>query len=185
VFPRDLSERHSRAPISHNLLSVDTKRNTTDVPALQSGSSHSSPNPFHDQIFLKLRNRTYDYNHRAAQWASGVNLFAKADEFDIEVIQFVENFEKMPDRTGHPIKSPDKHNIETVSPSIGHQFIKPRPFRFRTGNLIAVFGEYLVSPQPGHLAQVIQLGFSVLIRRRYTGVNSGSFGFSSCGKYLR
>jgi len=63
---------------------------------------------------------------------SRVNIFAQANELDVEVAQFVEYFQEMANASRHPIERRNEHDVEAMSPSICQQLIEARAFRFRT-----------------------------------------------------
>jgi len=72
--------------------------------------------------------RQYDaltpaHYHRPTLRTSGVDIFAEANEFDAQMIEFVQDFEEMPHRSGHPIECPNEHPIEFVAPGISRQLI--------------------------------------------------------------
>ena len=132
VFLCNAGQRHSRVAIRDNLCPVDAERRSTDSSAFQLRSAHSCSNPFDDQTFLKLRNRTHNHDYRTAQRASRVNIFAQANELDVEVAQFVEYFQEMANASRHPIERRNEHDVEAMSPSICQQLIEARAFQFRT-----------------------------------------------------
>jgi hypothetical protein len=46
------------------------------------------------------------------------------------MVEFVEDFEEVPNRSGHPVESPDQDDIEAVLAGIGQQLIETRPLDF-------------------------------------------------------
>jgi hypothetical protein len=47
------------------------------------------------------------------------------------VIQFVEQFQEMPNASCHSIEGRDKYDIEAISSGIRHELVEARPLRFR------------------------------------------------------
>lgn len=66
------------------------------MAALQLGSPHTSPHPFHDQAAFQLSDDGDDDDEGAAHGAPGIELFAKADELYVQATELVEHFQEMP-----------------------------------------------------------------------------------------
>jgi hypothetical protein len=85
---------------------VDIERRTTYPPPFETYSPHSRTHPLEDQILFQFCDRSDDDDHRPAQSSAGVDVLSKTHELDANVAQFVENFEEMPNRSGHSIEQP-------------------------------------------------------------------------------
>ena len=83
------SQRHSRAAIRDDLLSVDVQSRSTDLPTLKLCPSHSTFYPLDDQTSFEFGNRSDDDDHGAAQGTGGVDVFAETDQPDIQMIEFI------------------------------------------------------------------------------------------------
>jgi hypothetical protein len=75
----------------------------------------------------------------------------------------------MPHRSSHPIESPHEHNVEFMTAGISQQLIQAGAFLLSTGNLVTVFVNDFIATLLGHLTQVIQLCFGMLVDRGDAG----------------
>ncbi len=66
-----------------------------DVPAFEPGSAHAGAHSLDDQVAFELGDRTDDDDDGPAQRAGRVDLFAEADELDIDAVQLVQDFEEV------------------------------------------------------------------------------------------
>ena len=133
------------------------------APAFELGPPHAGAHPLDDQTALQLRDRTDDDHDRPAQGPAGVDLFAEADELDVEPDQFVQHLEEVLHRPGDPIRGPDQNDIEDSAAGIPHHRVEPRPAGLRPADRIGVLLGDLVAPLLSHLVEVIELGFGVLV----------------------
>ena len=74
---------------------VEIERFPSDVPAFEFGPPHTCPHPLDDEAALEFSDCTDDDHNGPAEWAAGVDLFAEADELDIQTIQLVQHFEEV------------------------------------------------------------------------------------------
>ena len=104
---------------------------------------------------FQLRDGADDDDDRAAQRAGGVELFAKADELDIQAIEFIEHFEEVADAAGQPIAGPYQHNIELPAAGIGHHLVQTWPAGTCSGDAIGVALGDFVAALLGHLFEIV------------------------------
>jgi hypothetical protein len=164
VFLCNAGQGHPSEAVSNDFCTVNVERRTTNSSAFQFRSTHSSPDALDNERALQLGNRTDNHDYRTAQRASRVDIFAQADELDVEVAQFVEHFQEMADTPCHSIESSNEHDIEAMPPSIHQQLIEARSFRSGTGNNACVFVRNFVSALLCHFAEVVKLRLRMLVR---------------------
>jgi hypothetical protein len=111
----------------------------------------------------------------AADRAAGVNIFPEADELDVELIEFIEDFQEVPDRAGDAIERPDHDDIELAAASIGQEMIEPGALCLHPGDFVAVFLHDLETALRNEAAQIVQLGFKVLIGGGDTNIQGRAF----------
>ena len=70
-------------------------------------------------------------------------------------------------RPGDPVRSPDQDDIEPAAAGIGHHLIESWPPGLRAGDLVCVLGDDLVATLAGHLPEIVELRFRVLIEGRH------------------
>jgi hypothetical protein len=105
---------------------------------------------------------------------SGVDIFAQANELDVEMAQFVEHFQEMANASRHPIERGYKHDVEAMPPSISQQLIESRSLRSAPRNDVCVFVGNFISILFGHFAQVEQLCFKMLVSSAHACVSRGA-----------
>jgi hypothetical protein len=103
-------------------------------------------------------------------WAAGIDVLPEADELDVEMSQLVPNVEEVTNRAGDTIEGCDQHDIELAAPSIGHELVQIRPLGSRTSKAVGVLPDDLETALRGKPAQVIKLGFWMLIEGRDTKI---------------
>jgi hypothetical protein len=96
----------------------------------------------------------------------GVDLFAEADELSVQVAKLVQDLEEVLRGPGDPVTSPDQDDVEATAASIPHQAIQTGPARLRARDPVFVLFDDLISALLGHLAEIIELSFRMLIERR-------------------
>jgi hypothetical protein len=67
------------------------------------------------------------------------------------------------------------HEVEAMLLSIREHLIEPRSLRFAPRNYVAVLLHNCVPALFGHLAQVVELRFKMLVASAHASVNSSSF----------
>ena len=78
VSASDLSQAHAMLVIPQDGIEVQVER--------QAGAPHAGTNPLDDQVAFQFRDGADDDHYGAAQWSAGIDLFAEADELDVEPI---------------------------------------------------------------------------------------------------
>ena len=68
--------------------------------ALELGAPHTGAHPLDDQVALQLSDGADDDHHRPPQRSSGVDIFPEADQLNLYMIEFVQDFEKVSDGAG-------------------------------------------------------------------------------------
>jgi hypothetical protein len=131
--------------------------------ALKLGPPHARPDPLDDETPLKLGDDPDDHDDRPAQRAAGVDLLAERDELDVQPVQFVQDFEEVFSGPGDPVASPDQDDVEPAAAGIPHQAIETGPARFRAGDPVRELVYDLIAALLGHLAEIEELGFWMLI----------------------
>src|ERR1017187_7180857 len=134
----------------------------SDVPAFELGSPHASAHSLDDQAAFEFGDRADDYDDCPAQRAAGVDLFAEADELDVEPVQLVQNLEEVLSGPGDPVTSPDQNDIELAAAGITHHRVQSRPAGFRSADPVLVLFHDLIAPLRSHLMEVVHLSFRVL-----------------------
>jgi hypothetical protein len=104
----------------------------------------------------------------------GVDLFAEANELDIEPVQLIEHIEEVLHRPGDAIGSPDQDNIEMAAAAIVHHGIETWAFSFGSTDSVRILLDALIATLLSHLTEVVELGLGVLIERRDTHVKGGA-----------
>jgi len=174
VSPGDLAETLPAPAFSKDGITIESKRWTSDMLAIEPGAPHAGAHPLDDQAAFKFRDRTDDHDDGAAQRPAGVDLFAEADELDVQSVEFVEHFQEVPSRASDAITGPDQNNIEAAAAGVGHQLIESWPAGFRTGDPVRVLLHDLEATLGSQLAKVEELGFRVLVDGRDSHIQGGA-----------
>ena len=140
----DLRQRHPTASILHNLLPIYVEPCPADLTTLQSCPSHATFHALDDQTSFKLGNRSDDDDHGATQRAGGVDVFSETNEADVQMSEFVQDFEEMFYRTSHAVEGPNHHNVESPAPCIGHKLIETGALGFRPADGVGVLADDFV-----------------------------------------
>ena len=104
---------------------------------------------------------------------AGINIFPKADELDIIMVEFVEHFEEVPGGAGDPIEGPDQDDLELAAAGIGQQLIETRALCFRAADPVSVFVNDLETALRGQRAQIVHLGLRMLVQGGNAEVDGG------------
>ena len=83
---------------------VKLKRFSPDVTAFEPGPPHAGADPLDNQVALELGDGSDDDHHGSAQRPARVDLFAEADELDVQPVQFIEHFEEVLYRASDAIR---------------------------------------------------------------------------------
>jgi hypothetical protein len=159
----DLAETESASSISKDCLAIDVEWSAPDTPAFELRSPHAGTNTLDNKVTFELGDGSDDDHHRSAQWSTGVDVLAEADELDVEMGQLVEHFQEVPRRTGDTIEGPDQHDVEVTAAGIGEQPIETWTLRLGATDLVGIFLNDLEATLCGHRAQIMGLGLGMLI----------------------
>ena len=169
----DLAEAVASSPIAQHSSPIYIQWPPADVPTFEPGPAHTSADPLDDQIAFEFSDGADDDHDRAAQRAAGVEVLTKADELDLEVVEFVEHLQEVPNGPGDPVRGPDQHDLEPAAASIPKQLIEPRPTRLGPGDSVGVLANDLKTTLLSHGTEIVKLGLRVLIHCGDAHVNSG------------
>src|SRR5258707_7529554 len=101
----DLTQALAPSALLENGNPIDIECPSANMPSLQPGAAHACPHPLDDEIALEFGDCP-DYDHDGpAERAAGIKILPEADEFDIEVVEFVQHFEEVPHGSGDPVRS--------------------------------------------------------------------------------
>jgi hypothetical protein len=70
------------------------------------------------------------------------------------------------DRAGEAIERPDQQDVELVAPGVEQELIETRTLCLCPADLVGIFVDDLEATLRGEAAQIMQLGFRVLIECR-------------------
>jgi hypothetical protein len=93
----DLAQAASSLAVANDRAAIDVQWPAPDVAALELGAPHAGAHPLDNQIPFQLGDGADDDHHRPAQWSAGVDIFPEADELNLYMIEFVQNFEEVAD----------------------------------------------------------------------------------------
>src|ERR1700756_5169085 len=108
----DLADALPVLTIADDGCAIEIKRPASDVSTLELGAPHTGAHPLDDQVAFEFRDGADDDYDGSAQRPSGIELFAEADELDVEPVEFVEDLEEVLHRPGDSIGCPHQDNIE-------------------------------------------------------------------------
>ena len=162
VTLRQLAETLALSSIPQDADAIEVEWLATNVAAFELGAAHAGAHPLDDEIALQLGDGTDDHDDRPTQRAAGIDLFAEADEFDIEMIQLIQHLEEVFHRPGQPVRGPDQDHIEAAAAGVLHHFIETRASSFGTADLIGILCDDLIIALNSHLLEIVELGLRVL-----------------------
>lgn len=67
--------------------------------------------PLNNEFSLQLSNCADDHDDGSTERADGIDILAKADEFDVLVVEFVQSLQQTLHRSRHAIDRPDDHDV--------------------------------------------------------------------------
>jgi hypothetical protein len=88
-------EAQAGPAISNDRNTIDIKRSSADSAAIELGSAHASSDPLDNQGTFELSDRRDNHYDRASQRAVSVDRLTLGKELDAEVVQLVEDLEKV------------------------------------------------------------------------------------------
>ena len=105
---RELAETLSLSSIPQDADAIKVEWFTAYVPAFQLGAAHASAHPFDDEAAFEFCDGSDDHDDRPAQWPSGIELLSETDKLYMEMIEFVQHFEKVFHRSGQTVGGPNQ-----------------------------------------------------------------------------
>jgi hypothetical protein len=171
----DLAQTQAAFPAIQYPLTVNPQRRAPDLPSFHPRPPHTRLDSFDYGLPLDLRDCAHDDDHRPTERASGVDVLSQADKLDAEMIQFVEHFQEVADVSRYPVERGHEHNVKAAASRVRQKLVKSGPLRFRAANGVGVLADDLESPLRCQLPQVENLVFEMLVGRRNSGINRGSF----------
>jgi len=142
---------------------VQSQRFAPDVPAFELGASHAGAHPLDDQVALEFSDCPDNDDDRPAQWPSRIDLLSEADELDVEAVQLIQHVEEVFDGPGDAIGGSDQDDIELATPAVPHHGVETWPSGLRSADHVRVLFDDPIAALFGHLAEVVELGFRVLV----------------------
>ena len=174
IVPCDLAETLSALPVAEDSLAIQFQRRPAQLAALEPGAPHAGAHPLDDQRTFQFRDGADDDDDGAAQRAARVNLFAEADELDLQVIQLIQHLQEVGHRPGDAVEGPDQDHIEPAAAGIAQQLVQTGPPGLGAGYLVGVFLRDREAALGGELPEVQQLRLGVLVDRADSEVESGA-----------
>jgi len=171
----DLGQAHAALTIADYSIAVDVEGPAPDVSPLEFGAPHAGSHPLDDQVAFEFGDGADDDDERPAERTAGVDVLAEANELDLQMGEFIEHLEEVADRPCHAVERPDHHDIEPAATSVCQQLIEAGALCFRTADLVGVLVDDLEATLRGEAAQIVQLGFGVLIDSRHAHVKGRTF----------
>jgi len=96
----DLAQAASSLAVADDSAAIDVQSPAPDMLALELGAPHAGAHPLDDQVAFQLGDGTDNDHHRPPQWSAGVDIFPEADELNLYMIEFVQDFEEVADGVG-------------------------------------------------------------------------------------
>ena len=171
---RQLAETLALLAIPQDGVPIERERLPSDVPAFEFGAPHPGPYPLDDQVALELGDGPDDDHDSSAERSAGVDLFAEADELDVEPVQLIEHLQEVLDRPGDTIRSPYQDDVEASPAGIPHQGIESRTLGFGPTDPVGILLNDLIATLLGHLVQVVELGLGVLVEGGDSHIEGGA-----------
>ena len=171
---RELAKALTLAAVSQDADAIEIEWFAADMPALKLGAAHSGADAFDNEAAFQLGDDSDDYDDRPTQRTAGVYLLAKTYKLDVEMIQFIEYFEKVLHGTGQPIGSPNQDHVEAAAAGVLHHFIETRAPGFGTADLICILRDDLIIALGSHLLEIVELGLGVLVEGGHSQIEDGA-----------
>jgi len=131
VSPGDLAEALPVLAVPNDGFTVEIKRPSSDVSALELGAPHAGAHSFDDQVAFELCDGADDDDDGAVERAASIDMFAEADELALQSVEFVEHLEELSSRARH----------RTAKDGIDHHLIEPGAGSpFEVGKTAAAYG---------------------------------------------
>ena len=135
------------------------------MPSFELCSAHAGTHTFDNQIAFQLGNRTYDDEDGTAQRSGSIQVFPERDKLDVQMVEFVDGLEEVPDRAGQPITGPDQHDVELATAGIQSSScpVALAGENRGAGDAISVALHNLQATLLGHEFEITQLRLRVLV----------------------
>ena len=108
----DLAQAVSGLPITDDGAAIYLQRPAADMPALELGAPHAGAHPFNNKVAFQLGDGADDDHHGPAQRSARIDIFAEADELDVEMIELVQDFQEVADGAGQAVERPYNDDLE-------------------------------------------------------------------------
>ena len=92
---RQLAQALTLAAIAQDPDAIKVEWFAANVPALELGATHAGAHSFDDEVAFEFRNGADDDNDGSTQRTAGIELFAITYKLDIEMIEFIQHFQKV------------------------------------------------------------------------------------------
>jgi hypothetical protein len=139
----DLSQALTAGTVLEDSDPVDVEWPPADMPAFQAGAAHPCSHPLDDEIPFEFCDGADDDHDGPPERGAGIKILAEGDELDVEMIEFVDHFEEVPDGSGDTVRGPDHEHLEAAAARIPKQIIETRSTSFSPGDPIGVLGNDL------------------------------------------
>ena len=96
----DLAQAASGLAVADDSATIDVQWPAPDMLALELGTPHPGAHPLDDQVAFQLGDGADNDHHCPPQRSAGVDIFPEADELNLYMIEFVQDFEKVSDGAG-------------------------------------------------------------------------------------
>jgi len=128
------------------------------MPALQPGAAHPCPYPFDDEVAFQFRDGADDDDDGPSQRATGIEVLPKTYELDLQMVEFIQHFEEVPDGSSDSVRGPHQDHLEPAAAGIPKQIVEARPASLGPGDAIGVLDHDLKTALLCHRAEVMKLG---------------------------
>jgi len=91
------------------------------------------------------------------------------------MVEFVEHLQEVTDGASDAIESPHQHDVELASPGIAQQLLQAGAFRLGATETVGVLVNDLEAALRGQAAQIMKLGFRMLLEGGDTKIQRRSF----------
>jgi hypothetical protein len=158
-----LTDAKATLAITNHSVAVHNEFPTADMLTFQFCPGRAAAHAFDNKVALQFADRADDHDHRPTQWPGGVDLCAVADELDVEMLQFIQHFQKVANAACQPIKAPDHDHIEATMAGIAQHAIQPGPAGPGAGQLVDILFHQGEAALLHQLQQIVALAFRMLI----------------------
>ncbi len=122
-----LADAETSLAIAEHSVTIEDQFGTADVLAFQLGAAHAGFHSFNNKVAFQLGNGADDDDHGASQRATGVDVFAKGNEADVEMIELIQRFQEVSDGARQPVERPDHDHVKAAAAGITQHAIQAGP----------------------------------------------------------